>query len=334
MALLEYDQTVGMTTMEGRGFYAPTDTAIGKDQRLYVVNRSLENVPQGVRVVMSDISGEFFGVFGFYGEGDGEFLWASGAAVDSQGRVYIGDEYLHRISVFDAAGGFLSKWGVQGAGEGELEGPSGLAFDSDDNLYVSDTHNHRVQVFTSEGRYLRSIGSQGEGNGQLNLPWGLTVGAKGDLYVADWGNDRIQRFSANGEYLTKYGATGQGDGQFHRPSSVAVDEEGYIYVADWGNERVQVLDPKGGFEMKLRGEATLSAWAEIFLKSNTEEAEARARANLEPSLTYFNHDPHEESSHIEKYFWSPVSVKLDGVGRLYVTEGNRHRIQVYKRGSS
>ena len=43
MDLLKYSLTVGMTTMEGRGFYYPTDTAIGKDQRLYVVNRSLEN---------------------------------------------------------------------------------------------------------------------------------------------------------------------------------------------------------------------------------------------------------------------------------------------------
>jgi len=41
--------------------------------------------------------------------------------------------------------------------------------------------------------------------------------------------------------------------------------------------------------------------------------------------------PHEESSHIEKLFWSPVSVKLDKDGLLYVTETGRHRIQVYGR---
>ena len=42
-------------------------------------------------------------------------------------------------------------------------------------------------------------------------------------------------------------------------------------------------------------------------------------------------DPHEVSSHIEKYFWSPMSVKLDDAGQLYVTESNRHRIQIYGR---
>ena len=67
------------------------------------------------------------------------------------------------------------------------------------------------------------------------------------------------------------------------------------------------------------------------MRTNVEEAEARARANLEPKIDFFDDDPHEESSHIEKYFWAPVSVKLDGAGRLYVTESNRHRIQIYAR---
>ena len=35
------------------------------------------------------------------------------------------------------------------------------------------------------------------------------------------------------------------------------------------------------------------------------------------------------SAHIEKYFWSPVSVTLDPENRIYVTESNRHRIHVY-----
>ena len=76
----------------------------------------------------------------------------------------------------------------------------------------------------------------------------------------------------------------------------------------------------------------VSKWAENFLMSNKEEGEARARANLEPEIEFFDEDDtHEESSHIEKYFWSPMSVKLEASGRLYVTESNRHRIQVYER---
>ena len=151
--------------------------------------------------------------------------------------------------------------------------------------------------------------------------------------VADWGNDRIQRFSADGEFLAKYGTPGGGDGEFRRPSSVAVDDNSYIYAADWGNERVQVLDPHGQFVLKLRGEATLSKWAEEFLSSNVEEAEARAKSDLEPKLGRFGDNPHKESSHVEKYFWAPVSVKIDRQARLYVTDSNRHRLQIYQLAS-
>ena len=151
------------------------------------------------------------------------------------------------------------------------------------------------------------------------------------MYVADFGNDAIKKFSPSGAFLAAFGATGRGEGQFTRPASVAVDRDGYIYVADWGNERVQVLDAEGNFVQLLRGEASLSEWASNFLSINVEEAAARATADLDMEIEYSVDDPHEESSHIEKYFWCPVSVKLDSQGRLYVTETNRHRLQIYRR---
>ena len=325
--LIEYEFTVGLSAMEGRGFYYPSDTAIGKDGRFYVVNRSLESVVRGVRVTMCDIDSEYYGTFGAYGEDDGQFIWASCAAIDSEGRVYVTDEHLDRVSVFDPDGKFLHKWGDSGAGNGELDGPSGIAIDGDDTVYVSDTHNGRVQRFTADGRHLLTFGS-----GELDLPWGLTVAPSGDVYVADWENDRIARFSPSGEVVGSYGRAGWGDGELLKPASVAVDDDGYIYVADWGNERVQVLDPGGAFVMKTRGEATLSKWAENFLRINTEEADARSRADLEPEIDLFDpDDPHEESSQVEKLFWSPMSVKLDSSGQLFVTESNRHRIQIFRK---
>ena len=328
---LKYSFTVGMTTMEGRGFYYPTDSVLGRNGHIYVPNRSIPIVDRGIRICVCDVEGGYHGTFGFRGEGDGQFKWPSSGAVDSDGLLYFSDEYLHRISAFDPSGEFVGKWGVHGSDQGELDSPSGLAFDREDNLYVSDTYNNRIQKFTKDGRFLASFGSEGDRDGQLGLPWGLTVGDGGNVYVADWGNDRIQKFSPDGHFLASYGSSGRGDGQFYRPAGVAVDDDGYIYIADWGNQRVQVLDPDGGFVIKLRGEATLSVWAENFLRVNAEEGRARAEADLEPDIEFFNDDPHEESSHIEKYFWAPISVRLDDAGRLYVTDSNRHRIQVYER---
>ena len=330
---LEYGFTFGITTMEGRGFYYPVDTAVAPDGRLYVVNKSLENDNRGVRVTMCTIDGDYFGNFGSFGEGDGQFIWPSGCAVDSQGRVFVSDEHLHRVSAFDRDGVFRYKFGRRGAGDGDFDTPSGLAFDSEDNLYVADTYNHRIQKFTSQGNFSLGFGAAEGGPGQLNLPWGVTVDAAGAVYVADWGNDRIQKYSPRGEHLASYGASGRNDGEFHRPSSVAVDDDGYMYVADWGNERLQVLDPSGGFVTKRRGQATTSGWAQDFLNINLEEAGARSRADLELEHDWFVDEPHEVSSHIEKYFWSPISVKLDNTGAVLVTESNRHRIQVFKRSA-
>ena len=326
---LEYSHTMGMTVMEGKGFYYPVDAAVGKDDRLYVISRSKEETTRGIRVTLCDAESGYFGNFGGYGFGGGQFVWPACGATDSQGRFFISDEKLNRVTAYDPDGNYLFHWGQSGSGEGELDTPSGLAFDGQDNIYVADTYNNRVQKFTADGRFLLSI--SGEGERGVSLPWGLACDAQDNVYIADFGNDAIKKFSFDGEFLAVFGSSGRGEGQFTRPASVAVDREGYIYVADWGNERVQVLDAAGNFVQLLRGEATISEWAANFLSINREEAAARATANLDMEIDYFIDDPHEESSHIEKYFWCPVSVKLDSQGRLYVTETNRHRLQIYRR---
>jgi len=328
---LKYLDTVGLATMLGRGFYYPVDTAIDSDGQLYVVSRSIEGDARGTRITVCDLDHEYYGTFGEFGEGDGQFIYPTAVAVDSHGRVFVSDEHLNRITVFDQSRDFASRWGVPGAGPGELDGPSGLVFDVDDNLYVVDHRNHRIQKFTADGTFLLGFGSEGDGDGELSYPWGLAVGPSGDVYVADWHNDRVQKFSPDGGFLASYGSSGRGDGEFHRPSGVTVDGDGNIYVCDWGNERVQVLDPDGGFVTKLMGEATESKWTRDFLDTNVEESEARAKSDLDKDIDFFVDDPHERSSHIEKLFWAPTSVKLDDTGRLYVTESNRHRLQIYQR---
>ena len=329
---LHYVRTVGMTTMRGRGFYFPVDSAMSKNGRIYVLSRSIERVaPDSLRITMLNEEGEYFGVFGRAGENDGEFRWPCGIALDDKDRVYVTDEHLHRVSIFSSEGEFINKWGTFGTENGLLNAPSGITVAPDGNLLISDSQNHRVQKFTQNGEFIYSIGAEGDGEGEFNLPWGIATNSSSEIYVADWGNDRIQKFSPDGKFIKQYGSTGRGDGQFVRPSGITINSDGYMYVADWGNERIQILNPHGEFIQKLRGEATDSEWAKDFLNVNVEEAEARSRANMEPEFDFFNDDPHEESSHIEKLFWGPVSLLLDKEERLFITETNRHRIQVYKK---
>ena len=322
--ILAYSHTIGLCVMEGRGFMFPVDTLISNTGRMHTISRAYSPADSQKRVTLYDINSEFYGIYGRFGEGIGEFKWPSAIAEDQQGNVYITDETLNRINIYSENGDPIGHWGVSGNGDGEMDGPAGISFDFNGDLYITDHLNSRVQKYTKDGDCLLTFG-----DGDLNLPWGVHVSPNGSIYVADWGNHRIVRYSADGSILACYGSHGYGDGQFKNPSSVAVDTDGNIYVADWGNERVQILDSTGDFICSLRVEATVSQCGQEFLDANYEEAEPRSRSNLEPDISLFNGNPHEESAHIEKFFWGPTSVKLDNSGRLYVTESNRHRIQVY-----
>ena len=215
--------------------------------------------------------------------------------------------------------------------QGQLNGPAGIAFDSQNNVFIADQHNNRVQKFTADGGFLLGWGGPGDGESQFNLPWGIAVDVDDNVYVADWRNDRVQKFSNSGQFIASYGGPGTGEGEFNRPASVAVDGEGYIYVADWGNERVQIFDADGGFQVLLRGEGTASKWAAEYFEVNPEEKKERDTSNLFPKLPEHLTSPYHVSSQTEPYFWGPVSVSLDKDGRLYVTETNRHRFQVYQK---
>ena len=108
-----------------------------------------------------------------------------------------------------------------------------------------------------------------------------------------------------------------------------MDSDGYIYIADRGNQRIQVLDPSGDFVQSNRGQGTISKWAQDFLDANVEESQVRANANLEPDIEFNTDDLHEESAHIEKYFWGPTSLAMDKDNHLFVIDSNRHRLQVF-----
>jgi DNA-binding beta-propeller fold protein YncE len=303
--------------------------AIRSDGRIFVVSRSNTTAKNIVGIQMVTRSHEFFGQIGEYGKDAGQMIWPSALALDSDDNLYLGDDFLHRITVYDSDGNLKSTWGTKGSGDGEFDGPSGLLFDSEDNLIVVDHRNHRVQRYTREGEFMSAWGSYGDGDGQFNLPWGIAQDGEGNLYIADWRNDRIQKFTSDGEFLAKFGSSGNGDGQFNRPSGVGVDSHGNMYVADWGNQRVQVLDSAGVFQTKVRGDATLNPWAKEYLEAQADEDEARS--SFVPVFDVDTDDPNEVSARIEPYFWDPVAVVLDQDDDAYVLETCRHRFQIYQR---
>ncbi len=330
---VEYVKTIGITTNQsGRGFINPYDCAFSNDGRIFVLNHADAARQALIRVGVLNWDEDYLGEFSKgTGRGEGQWILPIGMAMSADQRLHVTDEHLHRVTVFDTEGEFVRMWGERGDGSGQLNGPSGIVVAPDGTVYVAEQYNHRIQVFTAEGEPVTTWGEFGDGVGQFNMPWGLTLDGSGNLYVADWRNDRVQKFTSDGHHLATYGSSGTGDGEFSRPSAVAVDSDGYIYVADWGNERLQLLDADGNFVQMLRGQATLSKWAQDFMSVNPDEYNTRQMANLVPDLPDHLDTPYLISAQSEPYFWGPVSLRLDQEERLFVVEANRHRIQIYQR---
>ena len=311
-----YDRTIGRDENSGSGFRNPQDVAVAPGGRLYVLNRLGELHPENNHVTMLTPDEEYIGQFGSIGEGDGEFVWGSAIALDSNQNVYLTDEWLHRVSVFDREGSFLDKWGTPGSGDGQINKPASIVLDGEDNAYVADAGNHRVQKFTKDGKFLTKWGGLGSGEGEFNLPWGVATDIEGKVYVADWRNDRIQKFTSDGQFLAAFGSSGSGIAEFNRPTDVVVDKEGDIYVADCFNDRVQVLTSDGRHITTFAGDAGLSRLAREKLDVNPGMVRQRSLVrDLGP----------------ERRFWRPKGLAIDEEGRIVIVDCYRSRLQVYQK---
>jgi len=332
--VFDFSHAVGRSAASGMGFRTPVAVAVAPGSganATYVVNRGYEMVPNvgwnrtalGVRIskiVLGGVTGEeeFVTDFSNYGDAPGRVIWPAGVAVDSQGIVYVTDEWLNRVSVFDGDGNFLQCWGISGEGEGEFDGPYGIVIDPQDNLYIVDSRNHRVQKFTKDGTPLAALGRYGSGEGQLDSPWGIASDSDGHIYVADHNNHRVQKFTSTGEFEMSFGSHGTGRGELGRPSGVAVDSEGDVYVCDWSNDRVQVFGSDGKFVTSLQGDAQeLSHWAKMTVAANP-DAMRRRREVKDPQ--------------VESRFSMPTDLVFDTVNqRLIVVDTQRMRLQIYNK---
>ena len=329
--VFDFSRVVGRSAFFDRGFTQPVAVATGEGDLVYVLSRGWEhftNVPwnrtqNGVRVGMLTVGNEpgdeeWVGDFSKGGDAAGQLIWPAGMDLDSQGNVYVTDEWLNRVSVFDSQGNFQKMWGAEGDRDGEFRGPSGIAIDPEDHLYIVDGRNHRVQKLDKDGKFLSGWGSLGDGDAQLDSPWGITLDRDGFVYVADHKNHRVQKFTPSGDLVASFGSYGSGRGQLNRPSDVAVDPDGDVYVCDWANNRVQIFSPEGRFLTSLVGDAQeLSKWARLLFDVSPDAVKRRREV------------PNLESEYRFSY---PAGVLFDArKGRLIVADCQRGRLQIYNK---
>ncbi|NKB32498.1 MAG: hypothetical protein GKR91_05310 [Pseudomonadales bacterium] len=84
------------------------------------------------RIMKYTAEGEFIKSWGVQGSEPGNFAVPHDLAMDSLGRLFVGDRGNNRIQVFDQDGNFILEWEQFGR-------PSGIFIDDHDMLYVTDS---------------------------------------------------------------------------------------------------------------------------------------------------------------------------------------------------
>ena len=214
----------------------PFGVAIDDDGNILVV----DTVNNCVQRFSSD--GRFIPAVRTQGSGQLQFSYPVGIKINPQTkRVYVADQFNHRVQVLQPDLTFFSKFGNQGNGPGQLANPHDVAFDSANNVYVTNYGNNRIQVFTQNGEYLRQIGKRGTGPGELRGPSMIAIDDEDKIYVTESSNHRFSVFTSHGDYLTSFGSQGSGSGQFLNPRGIALDNLGMVYVCVQGTNCVQIF---------------------------------------------------------------------------------------------
>ena len=207
--------------------------------------------------------------------------------------VYVSDRIAQTVYVYDASGTYKREFKPPRAALGGGWQPLGLAFDAEGNLYVTDVSgpSNRVLSFTRGGKLLHRYGTAG----QFLFPNGIAVDRWGNVYVADSNNGRVVVFDKAGKLLTGV-SSGASSERLGLPRGEAIDTSNRLYVVDTIDQSVQVFG--------LHDEGTTPP---TYIGSFGQQGQA------------------------EGAFAYPNGVAIDGDGRIYVTDRENNRVQVWSR---
>jgi hypothetical protein len=129
---------LGTRLVAGNGpnqFSSPSDVVVGNNGDIFVADGHAEGTNE--RMMKFDKDGKFVKAWGKPGNGPcgaGEFSSLHALAIDSRGRLFIGDRDNNRIQIYDQDGNYLDCWY-------QFSRPSGIFIDADDNLFVADSES-------------------------------------------------------------------------------------------------------------------------------------------------------------------------------------------------
>jgi sugar lactone lactonase YvrE/mono/diheme cytochrome c family protein len=184
-------------------FSEPNAVAVAHDGTIFVADGHSPG-KGAARIVKLAPDGHFIRQWGEHGDAPGQMDVPHTLALDSQGRVFVGDRWNNRIQIFDPEGRLLDVWT-------QFSRPSGLYIDGNDVLYVSDSESRTPVGYGHHPGWRRGIriGSARTGKLTAFIPddfatpdktatsgaEGLWVDRHGVIYGAQVGQKAVVRYT-------------------------------------------------------------------------------------------------------------------------------------------
>jgi hypothetical protein len=195
--------TLGKAGQAGSGpdeFNAPSSVYVAPNGDIFVGDGHGGNT--NARIVKFDKNGKLLKIWGKKGSGPGEIDIPHALAMDSHGRLFVGDRQNNRIQIFDQGGNYLDQWH-------QFSRPSGVFIDRDDTIYAADSESESVAKNHDGWKRGIRVGRVSDGAVTAFIPdpvdkttgtsaaEGVAADIHGNIYGAEVGPKRLMRYVRN-----------------------------------------------------------------------------------------------------------------------------------------
>jgi sugar lactone lactonase YvrE len=180
-------------------FFQPNDVLVAPNGDIFISEGHASAPGSTARVLKFSKDGKLIKSWGKLGTGPGEFDQPHALAMDSRGRLFVGDRNNNRIQIFDQDGKLLDEWK-------QFSRPSGIYIDKNDTIYVADSESDSVARNHPGWKRGIRVGSTKDGSVKYLIPdpvekatttsaaEGVAADARGNIYGAEVGPRALKRY--------------------------------------------------------------------------------------------------------------------------------------------